>query len=68
MRGGKLYDARWGTRMRGEGPLAEQIKALFVVAKKKAGFHGESAGMNSTAELSAASFRVPSDQLSLFDE
>jgi hypothetical protein len=48
--------------MRGEGPLAEQIKALFVVAKKKAGFRGES------AELSAASFRVPSDQLSLFDE
>lgn len=68
MRGGKLYDARWGTRMRGEGPLAEQIKALFVVAKKKAGFRGESAGMNLVAELSTASFRVPSDQLSLFGD
>ena len=68
LRGGQLYDARWGTRMRGEGPLAEQIKALFLLAKKKAGFQGESVGMNSTAELSAAAFRVPSDQLSLFGE
>ncbi len=68
LRGGKLYDARWGTRMRGEGPLAEQIKALFLVAKKKAGFRGESVGMNSTAELSTASFRVPCDQLSLFGD
>ncbi|MGB8167372.1 MAG: PA0069 family radical SAM protein [Chthoniobacteraceae bacterium] len=68
LRGGKLYDARWGIRMRGEGPLAEQIKALFLMAKKKAGFWGESVGMNSTAELSSASFRVPGAQLSLFDD
>jgi DNA repair photolyase len=66
LRGGKLYDARWGTRMRGEGPLAAQIKALFAVAKRKAGFRGASVGMNSVAELSTAAFRVPSDQLSLF--
>ena len=68
LRGGNLNDPRWGTRMRGEGPLAEQIKALFQVAKKKAGFRGGSVGMNSTAELSSTSFRVPSDQLSLFGE
>jgi DNA repair photolyase len=68
MRGGKLYDSRWGTRMRGDGPLAEQIRALFLVAKKKAGFAGETVGMNSTAELSTASFRVPSAQLSLFGD
>ena len=68
LRGGQLHDARWGRRMRGEGPLAEQIKALFLLAKKKAGFRGESVGMNSTAELSAAAFRVPSDQLALFGD
>ena len=60
MRGGKLYDARWGVRMKGEGIFAEQIKALFALAKRKAGFRGE------VPELSAAAFRVPTDQLSLF--
>jgi DNA repair photolyase len=69
LRGGRLYDAKWGARMRGEGPLAEQIKALFTVAKRQAGFPGgTTAGMNSTAELSAAAFRVPSAQLSLFGD
>ncbi len=66
LRGGKLYDARWGTRMRGEGPLAGEIKALFSLAKRKAGFRAEK--VTSTAELSTASFRVPSDQLSLFGD
>ena len=60
MRGGKLYDARWGVRMKGEGIFAEQIKALFALAKRKAGFPGE------VPELSAAAFRVPTNQLSLF--
>ncbi len=68
LRGDKLYDAKWGARMRGEGPLAAQIKALFEVAKRKAGFRAGGPGMSSTAELSAASFRVPGDQLSLFDD
>ena len=29
MRGGRLYDSRFGTRMRGDGPLADQIQQLF---------------------------------------
>ena len=61
MHGGKLYDAKWGVRMKGEGIFAEQIKALFAVAKRKAGFRGD------VPELSAAAFRVPTNQLSLFD-
>ncbi len=60
MRGGKLYDARFGTRMRGEGFFAEQMAAMFAVAKRKAGFAEE------RVELSAAAFRVPTNQLSLF--
>jgi len=61
MRGGKLYDSRWGVRMKGEGILAEQIKALFVMARRKAGFR------NDLPELSTAAFRVPGAQMSLFD-
>jgi DNA repair photolyase len=69
LRGGKLYQAEFGSRLRGEGPLAEQIKALFLLAKRKAGLGGNSVGMNLAGTgLSAAHFRVPSDQLSLFGD
>ena len=61
MRGGKLYDAKWGVRMKGEGLFAEQIRALFVVAKRKAGFP------ENLPELSTAAFRVPTAQMSLFE-
>ncbi len=60
MRGGKLYDAQWGKRMRGEGIFAEQIAAMFDVARRKAGFKDEPRG------LSTAAFRRPGGtQLSL---
>ncbi len=60
MRGGKLYDAQWGSRMRGEGIFAEQIAQMFEVARRKAGFK------NDRRELSTASFRRPGGtQLSL---
>lgn len=38
MRDGKLYDAEFGTRMTGTGPIAEQIGLFFEIAKRKAGF------------------------------
>jgi DNA repair photolyase len=61
MRGGKLYDARWGKRMRGDGVFAEQIEAMFDVARRKAGI------LNNWGELSTAAFRRPGGmQLSLF--
>ena len=61
MRGGKLYNSQWGTRMRGEGIFAEQIEQMFEVARRKAGF------TENFRELSTASFRrVEGAQLSLF--
>jgi DNA repair photolyase len=67
LRGGKLYKADFGTRMRGEGPLADQIKALFEVSKRKAGFAGDNAATKIiTNNLNASHFRVPSDQMELF--
>ena len=36
LRGGRLNDSRFGSRMRGEGRYAEQIAALFAVACRKA--------------------------------
>jgi DNA repair photolyase len=61
VRGGKLNDARFGSRMTGEGIFAEQIEKLFDVACRKAGIadHGP--------ELSTAAFRRPEGrQLTLF--
>ena len=60
MRGGRLNDPKFGSRMKGEGVFAEQIRSLFALAKRKAGFRGE------LPELSAAAFRVPTAQLPLF--
>jgi DNA repair photolyase len=37
MRGGKLHEGQFGKRMRGEGVLAEQIRALFHLACRRAG-------------------------------
>jgi DNA repair photolyase len=53
MRHGKLYDAEWGSRMKGEGIFAEQIQRIFEVARRKAGIK------NNQPPLSAAAFRRP---------
>jgi DNA repair photolyase len=61
MRGGKLYDAEWGKRFRGEGIFAEQIAQMFEVARRRAGFKDD------FTEHSTAAFRRPGGtQLSLF--
>jgi DNA repair photolyase len=63
IRGGKLNDPRFSSRMRGEGIFADQIRSLFALACRKAGLDGRG------PRLSTAAFRVPSEaQLSLFDE
>jgi DNA repair photolyase len=62
-RGGKLSDSRFGVRMRGEGPYAAHIRALFAAAAKKYGLDRHD------HPLSAAAFRRPprpGDQLGLF--
>ena len=61
LRGGKLNDSNWGTRMSGEGIFADQIGRMFDVARRKAGIQ------NDSRELSAAAFRRPlGAQLPLF--
>jgi len=57
IRGGKLNDPRFGSRMRGEGVFAEQLEQMFHVASRKAGFG------KARPELSTAAFRVPSSAL-----
>ncbi|MBO6755286.1 MAG: PA0069 family radical SAM protein [Roseibium sp.] len=39
MRGGKDYDAKWGERMRGRGPYADQISKRFSLAAKRLGLN-----------------------------
>jgi DNA repair photolyase len=39
MRGGKDYDAKWGERMRGRGPYADQIAKRFSLAAKRFGLN-----------------------------
>ncbi|MCB9770237.1 MAG: PA0069 family radical SAM protein [Candidatus Omnitrophica bacterium] len=61
MRGGKTNDSNFKTRMRGQGPYAEQIAALFRLQCKRLGLNRE------RPILSAQSFRRPGPvQLSLF--
>ena len=40
-RGGKLYDAKWGERMVGEGPYAWMIGRRFEIAAERLGFNKE---------------------------
>jgi DNA repair photolyase len=53
IRGGKLNDSRFGTRMRGEGIFADQISQMFHVSRRRAGLPEDS------PELSASAFRRP---------
>jgi len=60
IRGGKLNDSNFGSRMRGSGPFADHIKAMFELSCRnlslnKAKYHSE-----------ASLFRRPGGQLSLF--
>ena len=61
VRGGKMNDPNFGSRMRGEGIFAEQISQMFHVACRRAGLKEE------RTELSTAAFRRPAGpQLELF--
>jgi DNA repair photolyase len=40
LRGGKLNDSNFHTRMRGEGVWSDQLKTMFDLAKRKAGLDG----------------------------
>jgi len=53
MRGGKLYEAAFGARMRGRGPHADLLEQRFQVAIRRAGL-GER-----DLDLDESAFRVP---------
>ncbi|CAG0933804.1 hypothetical protein PLCT1_02474 [Planctomycetaceae bacterium] len=59
-RGGKLNDARFGRRMKGEGFTAAAISRLFKLARKNAGIPERG------PEVSSAHFRVPGTTRTLF--
>lgn len=64
LRGGDLYESRFGVRMRGRGPFARGVARLFEVSRRRYGLDGE------RRPLSAESFRRPARvgvQLALFD-
>jgi len=48
MRGGKDYDATFGTRMRGTGVWAEMLRDRFNLAVNRLGFNRERATMDMT--------------------
>ncbi|MCJ7526751.1 MAG: PA0069 family radical SAM protein, partial [Methyloceanibacter sp.] len=53
-RGGKLYDAKWGERMTGDGPYAWMIGRRFELAAERLGFN------KSSVELRTDLFTPPS--------
>jgi len=61
-RGGKLYDPRFGVRMRGEGEYASHLSKLFALARSQAGI------ARRFPSLSTSAFRRPEEtQMKLFD-
>ena len=60
MRDGKLYQSKWGTRMRGEGVFADQLELLFDATCRKLGLNGER-----RPPLDTGHFRRPGEQLAL---
>ncbi len=60
LRGGRLYDADWASRMKGQGILAEHLRTLFAVTARRVGL------TTAPLELSSAGFRRPGEQLQLF--
>src|SRR5213594_4573409 len=59
LRGKRLNNSQWHTRMTGEGIFAEQIASMFAVSCRRS-------RMLARPKLSCASFRRPGAQLSLF--
>lgn len=60
IRGGQLNDPRFGSRMEGEGPMADQMHALFRTGCRRAGLS------EGGPELSTAGFRRAGGQLGLW--
>jgi DNA repair photolyase len=63
MRGGKEYDAKWGERMRGNGPYAVQIGRRFEIATRRFGLNQERHPLRTDLFVPPP---MPGDQLDLF--
>ncbi|UMZ12200.1 PA0069 family radical SAM protein [Pseudomonas sp. MPFS] len=59
-RGGELYDSRFGSRMRGEGPFADLLAQRFAKALKRLGLERRTG-----FDLDCSAFCPPGRQLSL---
>jgi len=64
-RGGALYDAEWGQRMRGDGPYAQMIAHRFRAACRRLGLGRRTPGLD-VGRFAAP--KPPVAQLSLFAE
>lgn len=60
LRGGKLNDPQFGSRMRGQGAIAENVRQMFHLYQRRYGF------TDRNWSLTTEHFRRPTDQLSLF--
>ncbi|MEZ0391346.1 MAG: PA0069 family radical SAM protein [Pseudobdellovibrionaceae bacterium] len=60
LRGGKLNDSEFGSRMRGAGPIAQNLQQMFRIYTQKWSLN------QSEVKLSAESFARPGDQMSFF--
>ena len=68
MRGGKLYDSRWGVRGRGEGVYADHIATLFKATARRLGLDGGLPPLRTDAfRRPAPPAAPPGPQLGLFD-
>lgn len=68
VRGGRLYDPRFGERMRGRGEYHDAIRALFETTARRLGLLER--GPDAAPSEAGSSFRRPTDrggQLRLFD-
>lgn len=69
MRGGKLNDPRFGSRMQGEGPYIQAVRLLFDQTARRLGLGTRELDMTKEQERPATTFRRPTDkggQLRLF--
>lgn len=64
MRGGRLNDPRFGSRMRGEGPYARHLREMFTVTCRRLGLNGEERPLTTSAFTRAGGSR----QMELFGE
>lgn len=60
IRGGRMNDPNFGSRLRGEGEYAGQIQALFETTCRKVGLNA------SRPKLNVEAFRRPGAQMKLF--